>query len=419
MAACSDTGRNACSVAAADDLGDHRLHSRMRRAFGMAHSERKISRTDHHRVQPRHCEHGIKMRQQRRILELRDHQRLAVGGLEVGRCIGAVGHVARCARNTHTSFAKRRVLHRVHQHSHLGCIHEPGHHHAHHAGVEVLQHELGILRPDAHQRRDAGALAGAHHVHGLRGIDQAVLCIKKVVIEARNAAELCAKEMNITREAQDAFAIDSYKKTAVAHGEGQFKDEIAAVEIPQRGKDSIFVTDDEEFSKVKFDKIPGLKPVFDKAGTVTAANASSLNDGASALVLVSGKKMKELGLKPLAKIIGFADAQQAPEWFTTAPAKAIPMALERAGKKVSDVDFFEINEAFAVVSLANNQLLNLDAAKVNVFGGAVALGHPLGNSGARILVTLINVLNKKGASIGAAGICNGGGGASAIVIEKV
>ncbi len=234
-----------------------------------------------------------------------------------------------------------------------------------------------------------------------------------------NAAELCAKEMNITREAQDAFAIDSYKKTAVAHGEGSFKDEIAAVEIPQRGKDSIFVTDDEEFSKVKFDKIPGLKPVFDKAGTVTAANASSLNDGASALVLVSGKKMKELGLKPLAKIIGFADAQQAPEWFTTAPAKAIPMALERAGKKVSDVDFFEINEAFAVVSLANNQLLNLDAAKVNVFGGAVALGHPLGNSGARILVTLINVLNKKGASIGAAGICNGGGGASAIVIEKV
>ena len=234
-----------------------------------------------------------------------------------------------------------------------------------------------------------------------------------------NAAELCAKEMSITREAQDAFAIESYKKTAAAHGEGQFKDEIAAVEIPQRGKESLFVTDDEEFPKVKFDKIPTLKPVFDKAGTVTAANASSLNDGASALLLVSGKKVKELGLKPIAKITGFADAQQAPEWFTTSPAKAIPMALERAGKKVSDVDYFEINEAFSVVSLANNQLLNLDASKVNVFGGAVALGHPLGNSGSRILVTLINVLNKKGAKVGAAGICNGGGGASAIVIEKV
>ena len=233
-----------------------------------------------------------------------------------------------------------------------------------------------------------------------------------------NAAELCAKEYNITREEQDAFAIESYKRSANSWSKGLFKDEIVPVTISQRGKDTI-VNEDEEYKKVDFAKVPSLKPVFIKDGTVTAANASTLNDGASALVLMSKEKAKELGVKPLAKIVSFADAEQAPEWFTTTPSKAIPKAIAKAGMKPSDVQLYEINEAFSVVSLANNKLLNLDPSKVNVNGGAVAIGHPLGCSGARIIVTLINVLNQNNATIGAAGICNGGGGASAMVVEKM
>ncbi len=233
------------------------------------------------------------------------------------------------------------------------------------------------------------------------------------------AAELCATECNISREAQDAYAINSYKRAAAAVEGGAFKSEIVPIEITdKKGNVTIFDTD-EDYKKVFFDKIPGLKPVFKKDGTVTAANASNINDGAAAVVLMSAKKAKELGIKPLAKILSYADAQQAPEWFTTAPSKAIPLALSRAGKTIADVDFFEINEAFSVVALANNQLLNITDANVNINGGAVALGHPLGCSGARIVVTLVNVLANNGGKIGAAGICNGGGGASAIIIEAM
>ncbi|EDM34445.1 acetyl-CoA acetyltransferase [Pedobacter sp. BAL39] len=234
-----------------------------------------------------------------------------------------------------------------------------------------------------------------------------------------SAAELCAADCDISREDQDAFAINSYKKSQAAQTAGKFDNEIVAIEVKDRKGEISRIDKDEEPFAVKFDKIPGLKPVFKKEGTVTAANASTLNDGAAALVLMSAEKAKSLGLKPLAKILGYADAQQAPEWFTTAPAKAIPLALEKAGKTLADVDFFEINEAFSVVSLANNKILNLDDTKVNVNGGAVAIGHPLGASGARIVVTLLSVLNQNDGKIGVAGICNGGGGASAIVIEKI
>jgi acetyl-CoA C-acetyltransferase len=232
------------------------------------------------------------------------------------------------------------------------------------------------------------------------------------------AAELCATECNISREDQDAFAIESYTRSANAWKSGKFDAEVVPVTIPQKKGDPIIVAHDEEYKNVKFDKIPSLNPVFKKDGTVTAANASTINDGASALVLMSKQKMEALGLKPLAKIISFADAEQAPEWFTTAPSKAIPKALAKVGKTVADVDFFEINEAFAVVSLANNKEMKLDANKVNVNGGAVSLGHPLGSSGSRILVTLVHVLHQNNGKIGVAGICNGGGGATAIVIEK-
>jgi acetyl-CoA C-acetyltransferase len=232
------------------------------------------------------------------------------------------------------------------------------------------------------------------------------------------AAELCATDCNISREEQDAFAIESYTRSANAWNAGKFDAEIVPVVIPQKKGDALVVAHDEEYKNVKFEKIPGLNPVFKKDGTVTAANASTINDGASALVLMSKQKMEALGLKPLAKIVSFADAEQAPEWFTTTPSKAIPKALAKIGKTVADVDFFEINEAFSVVALANNKEMKLDASKVNVNGGAVSLGHPLGSSGSRILVTLVHVLHQNNAKIGVAGICNGGGGATAIVIEK-
>ena len=231
-------------------------------------------------------------------------------------------------------------------------------------------------------------------------------------------ADLCASEYNITREDQDNFAIQSYERSAAAWEAGKFDAEIVPVEVPQRRGDAIVVTKDEEFTNVKLDKIPSLAAVFTKEGTVTAANASTINDGAAALVLMSEEKAQSLGLKPLAYIKSYADAAQEPKWFTTAPAKALPKALDKAGLTVADVDFFEFNEAFAVVGLANAQILGLDNNKINVNGGAVSLGHPLGCSGARIIVTLINILNQNNAKIGAAAICNGGGGASAIVIER-
>ncbi len=234
-----------------------------------------------------------------------------------------------------------------------------------------------------------------------------------------NAAELCAKDCNISREAQDAFAIESYKRSSAAWAAGRFNDEIVPVEIPQKKGDPITFKEDEEYKSVNFDKIPQLKPVFVKDGTVTAANASTMNDGAAALVLMSKEKAEKLGKKPIAIIRSYADAEQAPEWFTTSPSIALPRAIEKAGLKMNDIHYFEINEAFSVVSLANMDKLKLDAAKVNVNGGAVALGHPLGCSGARILVTLIHVLKQNNAKYGAAGICNGGGGASAMVIENV
>lgn len=232
------------------------------------------------------------------------------------------------------------------------------------------------------------------------------------------AADLCATEHKISREEQDNFAIQSYKRSAQAWDAGKFDSEIVPVEVPQRRGDAIIVSKDEEYTNVKLDKIPALSAVFTKEGTVTAANASTINDGAAALVLMSEDKAKELGLKPLAYIKSYADAAQEPVWFTTAPAKALPIALKKANLSLSDVDFFEFNEAFSVVGLANAKILGLDNNKVNVNGGAVSLGHPLGCSGARIIVTLINVLEQNKAKTGAAAICNGGGGASAIVIEK-
>lgn len=233
-------------------------------------------------------------------------------------------------------------------------------------------------------------------------------------------AEKCAADYNITREDQDNFAIESYKRSAKAWSEGKFNEEIVPVSIPQRKGEPVIFAEDEEYKAVNFDRISTLPTVFKKEeGTVTAANASTLNDGASALILVSKEKMEELGLKPLARIVSYADAAQEPENFTTAPAKALPIALKKAGLEISDIDFFEFNEAFSVVGLANNKILGLNAAKVNVNGGAVALGHPLGSSGSRIIVTLINVLKQNNAKYGAAAICNGGGGASAIVIENI
>lgn len=233
-------------------------------------------------------------------------------------------------------------------------------------------------------------------------------------------AEKCAAEYQFSREDQDQFAIQSYKRSAEAWANGKFKDEIVPVEIPQRKGEPIIFSEDEEYKNVNFDRISTLPTVFQKEnGTVTAANASTLNDGASALVLMSKEKMEDLGLKPLAKIVSYADAAHEPEWFTTAPAKALPIALKKANLDISEIDFFEFNEAFSVVGLANNKILGLDDSKVNVNGGAVSIGHPLGSSGSRIIVTLINVLKQNNAKYGAAAICNGGGGASAIVIENV
>ena len=234
-----------------------------------------------------------------------------------------------------------------------------------------------------------------------------------------NCAEVCASEMNFSREQQDAFAIESYNRSAAAWEAGKFADEVVPLEVPQRRGDALVVAEDEEYKNVKMEKIPALRPVFQKDGTVTAANASTLNDGAAALVLMSAEKAAELGLTPLAKVKSYADAAHEPKWFTTAPAKAVPVALDKAGITTADVDFFELNEAFSVVGLANIEKLGLDASKVNVNGGAVSLGHPLGCSGARIIVTLINVLKQNNGKIGAAGICNGGGGASAMVIELI
>lgn len=234
-----------------------------------------------------------------------------------------------------------------------------------------------------------------------------------------NCADNTAKEMNISREEQDAYATSSYKRVAAATEAGYFRQEIVPVEVPQRKGDPLKIEEDEEYKRVNFDKIPSLRPVFSKDGTVTAANASTINDGASALVLMSKRKAEELGLKPIAKIRGFGDAAQDPLWFTTAPSLAIPKAMQMAGVSKNDVDYFEINEAFSAVAIANNRQLELDPEKVNVFGGAVALGHPLGCSGARIITTLNNVLGQKDGSVGVAGICNGGGGASAIVIERM
>lgn len=233
-----------------------------------------------------------------------------------------------------------------------------------------------------------------------------------------NCAELCAKDMKFSREDQDAFAIESYKRSAAAWAAGKFKEEIVPVEVVTK-KGTVLFSEDEEYKNVNFEKIPGLKPVFQKDGTVTAANASTMNDGAAALILMSKEKAEALGLKPLAKIKGYSDAEQAPEWFTTAPALAVPKAIEKAGLKMNDIQYFELNEAFSVVGLANMKLMNLDASRVNVNGGAVSLGHPLGCSGARVIVTLINVLKQNNAKYGAAGICNGGGGATALVIENM
>tara|TARA_Y100000813_G_C24159864_1_gene351563 strand:+ start:88 stop:1266 length:1179 start_codon:yes stop_codon:yes gene_type:complete len=230
-------------------------------------------------------------------------------------------------------------------------------------------------------------------------------------------AETCAKEMNFSREEQDNFAIESYKRSAKSWQEKRFNDEIVNVEVPQRKGDNLIINEDEEYKKVILEKIPNLRPVFEKEGTITAANASTINDGASALIIMSKEKANELNLKPLAKIISYADSAHEPEWFTTAPSSAVEKAIKKANIKKSDVDYYELNEAFSVVGLANMKLLEIENKKVNVNGGAVSLGHPLGSSGSRIVVTLINVLKQNNGSIGVAGICNGGGGASAIVIE--
>ncbi|MGL5112381.1 MAG: acetyl-CoA C-acyltransferase [Flavobacterium sp.] len=233
------------------------------------------------------------------------------------------------------------------------------------------------------------------------------------------SADLCAQEYQITREEQDAFAVESYQRATNAWNSGKFDKEVIPVPVPQRKGDPIFVSKDEEYTNVNIDRIPSLNPVFTKDGTVTAANASTINDGAAAILLMSEEKAIELGLKPLAYIRGYADAAQEPKWFTTSPAKALPKALQKAGISLDEVDYFEFNEAFSVVGLANAKILGLDSAKINVNGGAVSLGHPLGCSGARIIVTLLHVLEQNNGKIGAAAICNGGGGASAIVIERI
>jgi acetyl-CoA C-acetyltransferase len=233
------------------------------------------------------------------------------------------------------------------------------------------------------------------------------------------AADMCATECNISREQQDAFAIESYKRTAAASAAGKFKDEIVPLQMTGRKGETIVIEEDEEFKSVNFDKVPQLRPAFSKDGTVTAANASTMNDGAAALVLMSKEKMEALGLKPIAKLVSYADAEQAPEWFTTTPSLALPKAVSKAGLQMADLDFVELNEAFSVVGIVNTQKMNLDPAKVNVNGGAVSLGHPLGCSGARIVVTLINVLKQNNGKFGGAGICNGGGGASALVVENI
>ena len=232
------------------------------------------------------------------------------------------------------------------------------------------------------------------------------------------AADMCAKECNITREDQDAFAIESYKRSAAAWSTGKFSAEIVPVQVTGRKGDVVTFSEDEEYKNVNFDKVPGLRAAFSKDGTVTAANASTMNDGAAALVLMSKEKMESLGLKPLAKVRSYADAEQAPEWFTTTPSLALPKAVAKAGLAMSDLEFVELNEAFSVVGIVNAQKMGLDPAKVNVNGGAVSLGHPLGCSGARIIVTLIHVLAQNNAKIGGAGICNGGGGASAMVVAR-
>jgi acetyl-CoA C-acetyltransferase len=232
-----------------------------------------------------------------------------------------------------------------------------------------------------------------------------------------NAAELCAKECNFSREDQDAFAIESYKRSQAAWAAGKFTEEIVPVTVKGK-KGDVVISEDEEYKNVSFDKIPALRPAFEKEGTITAANASTMNDGAAALVLMSEEKMLSLGLSPLAEVSGYADAEQAPEWFTTTPSVALPIAAQKAGIEIKDLEYCELNEAFSVVGLANIQKMNLDPARVNVNGGAVSLGHPLGCSGARILVTLIHVLKQNNAKWGGAAICNGGGGASAVVISR-
>ena len=234
-----------------------------------------------------------------------------------------------------------------------------------------------------------------------------------------NCAELCAREKGISREDQDAFAVESYRRATEAWQDGKFNQEVVPVSVPQRRGEPVVVDCDEEHTNVRLDKIPQLRPAFDREGTVTAANASTLNDGASALVLASEEAVAKMGLTPLAKIHASADAAQAPEWFTTAPSLAIPKALDKAGLTVSDIDLWELNEAFSVVGIANNQALGLDPECVNVHGGAVALGHPLGSSGSRIVVTLVHALRQHGKKMGGAGICNGGGGASAVIVESL
>ena len=234
-----------------------------------------------------------------------------------------------------------------------------------------------------------------------------------------NCAELCATKYEITREQQDEFAINSYKRAAAAWQAGKFNDEVVGVSVPQRKGDPLMITEDEEYKNVVLDKIPALRPAFDKEGTITAANASTLNDGASALILASEEAVQAHGLKPLAKIVSYADAAHEPEWFTTAPSLAIPKALQKANLSIENIDYWELNQAFSVVGLANMKILGLDPAKVDVNGGAVALGHPLGNSGSRVIVTLLHVLKQNNAKLGAAAICNGGGGASAMVIESL
>ncbi|MBK7443704.1 MAG: acetyl-CoA C-acyltransferase [Chitinophagales bacterium] len=234
-----------------------------------------------------------------------------------------------------------------------------------------------------------------------------------------SCGETCAREYNFSREDQDNYAIESYKRAAAAWKNGDFKNEVVPVVIPQKKGDPIVVSEDEDFTKVKFDKVPSLAPAFEKTGTITAANASNINDGASAVVLMSKERAEAMGIKPLAKILAFADAQQAPEWFTTTPAKAMPKAIADAGLTIGDIDYFEINEAFAVVALANMKELGISHDKTNIYGGGVSIGHPIGSSGARITITLLSALQNNNARYGCAGICNGGGGASAIVIERM